>query len=148
MRSSKYDYFMSITKAVALRSPCLSRQVGCVLVDDHDHILSTGYNGPASKVSHCTVCNRTEPGRNLYECPAVHAEMNALLQCKDVDKVKIIYLTVSPCQICLRMLANTPAHFIRCDAAYTQESFACAYDFWVYKLQRVITIGPGCKEII
>lgn len=46
MRLSSDEYFIELTKIVAKRSPCLSRQVGCILVDKNNIILSTGYNGP------------------------------------------------------------------------------------------------------
>ena len=46
------DYFLSICNAVATKSPCLSRQIGCLLVRDHS-IISTGYNGPPRGVPHC-----------------------------------------------------------------------------------------------
>ena len=50
---SKWDtYFHKICEAVASKSPCLSRQIGAILVRDHS-IISTGYNGPPRGVPHC-----------------------------------------------------------------------------------------------
>ena len=46
------DYFLGICNAVATKSPCLSRQIGCLIVRDHS-ILSTGYNGPPRGIPHC-----------------------------------------------------------------------------------------------
>lgn len=140
LRLTKYAYFMEIAKAVAKRSPCCSRQVGCILVDQYDHILATGYNGPPKGVSHCTSCQRLEPGRDLYKCQAVHAEMNALIQCKDTNAIKHIFITINPCEICLRMLANTPVQNIFCDSEYTYESAEYAIKF-LTPLGRVITFG-------
>lgn len=45
-------YFHTICKSVASKSPCLSRKIGALLVRDHS-IISTGYNGPPRRVSHC-----------------------------------------------------------------------------------------------
>jgi dCMP deaminase len=48
------EYFFTICCATALRSKCLSRRLGCVLVEPESHtILSTGYNGPARDVPQC-----------------------------------------------------------------------------------------------
>lgn len=45
-------YFYEICKAVASKSPCLSRKIGAILVRDHS-IVSTGYNGPPRGIPHC-----------------------------------------------------------------------------------------------
>lgn len=142
MRASKYEYFMGIAKQVAMRSPCLSRQVGCILIDEHDHILSTGYNGPAAKTPHCTKCFRFESGRDLYKCPAVHAEMNALLQCKDPMSIKTAFVTITPCEICLRLLANTSTKVLIADQIYTEESNSYFQRYWVDILRRFSAVGP------
>lgn len=130
MRISHDEYFMEIAKVVAKRSACLHRQVGCVLVDKDNHILSTGYNGPPVGVTHCTACARQESGRDLYTCDAVHAEMNALLQCSDVGKIRTAYITITPCQICTRLLMNTSCNLIVYGGIYTNDSFEAFRKMW------------------
>lgn len=105
-RISKNKYFMDLAKLVAKRSTCLHRQVGCVLVDENDNILSTGYNGPPRGQDHCETCLKEETN-NIHYCRAVHAEQNALLQCKDVMKIKKAYITDSPCNSCIKLFLNT-----------------------------------------
>jgi dCMP deaminase len=39
---------------------------------------------------------------------AIHAEQNALLQCHDVTKINALYVTISPCFQCLKLMLNTP----------------------------------------
>lgn len=46
------SYFHSICEAVATKSPCLSRQIGAILVRDHS-VVATGFNGPARGIPHC-----------------------------------------------------------------------------------------------
>lgn len=46
-------------------------------------------------------------GERLDECQAIHAEQNALLQCRDVWEIKTAYVTCSPCMHCLKLLLNT-----------------------------------------
>lgn len=106
-RPSIDKYFMDMAKLVAQRSTCLRRQVGCILVNSKNQVLSTGYNGAPKGLKHCTAlpCVRMEKG--LEYCRATHAEQNALLQCKDVDDVHTCYVTTSPCVTCVKMLMNT-----------------------------------------
>lgn len=40
-------------------------------------------------------------------CEAVHAETNAMLQCRDVSLIATAYVTLSPCKPCLKLLINT-----------------------------------------
>ena len=110
MRLSHDHYFMTIAKVVSLRSSCKSRQVGAILVDADHYVLSTGYNGAAKGVPECDPCRRTgtESGIGLEGCMAVHAESNALLQCLDTRRIDTIYVTISPCFSCLKLLLNTP----------------------------------------
>lgn len=143
MRLDEQTYFINIAKTVAMRSACLSRQVGCVLVDKHKHILATGYNGPPSGVEHCRQCHRKESGRDLYDCSAVHAEMNALLQCPNVNEIVTTYVTINPCMICARLLANTACQTVVFDEVYNNQSYADFTKFWNQRLQRKIVYLRG-----
>lgn len=46
-------------------------------------------------------------GANLDGCQAIHAEQNAMLQCKDVYSIHACYVTASPCMTCVKLLLNT-----------------------------------------
>ena len=111
MRPGWDEYFLNIAKDVATRGTCAQKSVGCVLVSASHKILATGYNGPPSGRPHCTEepCPgaTSKQGEGLYTCEAVHAEMNALMQCQDVQKIEICYTTVSPCFRCIGPLMNT-----------------------------------------
>ena len=45
-------YFYNLCDTVAGKSPCLSRQIGVLLVK-HNRVLATGYNGPPVGIPHC-----------------------------------------------------------------------------------------------
>lgn len=112
MRPTKQLYFSQLASVVALRSTCVRRSVGCILVNDKGHILGTGYNGVAAGSPHCNEGNPCEgcylpPGHD--KCEAVHAEVNAVLQCPNVWDIDTVYVTVSPCARCTKMLLNTGA---------------------------------------
>lgn len=95
----------------ATRATCPRRRVGCVLINERGHILSTGYNGVAAGSPHCTEHNCPgacyPSGQGLDKCEALHAEQNALLQCRDVYTIDTAYVTASPCVTCVKLLMNT-----------------------------------------
>ena len=82
-RISKDKYYLEIAKSVALRSPCLRRKYGAIIVKE-DAIVSTGYNGPARGSTNCIEVGCIKELLNLphysgYDyCPAVHAEENCV----------------------------------------------------------------------
>jgi len=109
MRPTMDEWGLELARVVALRSTCRRRAVGCVLVDARGRVLATGYAGVASGRPHCVddaPCPgaAAESGTRLEECYAIHAEANALLQCRDVDAVATCYVTTSPCVSCVRLL--------------------------------------------
>lgn len=126
-RVPRDEVFLQMAEVVAQRSTCLRRQVGCVLVDRHGQVAATGYNGVARGRPHCNelgslrhvdlsveaihpyACEgaRAASGTNLDACEAIHAEQNALLQCRDIHELDTIYVTVSPCVTCTKLLLNT-----------------------------------------
>lgn len=48
-------------------------------------------------------------GEDLDACQAIHAEQNALLQCRDVAEVDSVYCTDEPCPSCAKLLLGTGA---------------------------------------
>ena len=115
MKRPDWDsYFMSIAELVSTRSTCLRRKVGAVIVKDK-RILSSGYNGAPSGVTHCEVtgCLREKlkvPSGERHElCRGLHAEQNAIIQAAyhGVEiKESFIYCTNLPCIICSKMIIN------------------------------------------
>jgi dCMP deaminase len=113
-RPSWDEYFIEIARLVGSRSTCLRRQVGAVMVKDKN-ILTTGYNGTPSGISHCAVtgCLRQQlgvPSGERHElCRGLHAEQNAIIQAAkhgvNIDGATL-YCTNSPCIICSKMLIN------------------------------------------
>ena len=127
-RPSKDTYYIDIALAVSKRSTCIKRHYGCVIVKD-DVIVATGYNGsPRGEINccDCNVCKRSDAKRysGYEQCPAVHAEQNALLS---VDRLHsqgaTLYLACEgfnmgdlgffeeddnpqPCNLCAMMIKN------------------------------------------
>lgn len=103
--------FMDIARVLAKRATCGRRQVGCVLVNERNHVIATGYNGVARGQDHCIdqPCPGVElaSGQGHDVCEAIHAEQNALLQCKNVYDIDTCYTTTAPCMACTKLLMNT-----------------------------------------
>lgn len=102
---------MELARVVSTRATCARRAVGCVLVNARGHVLATGYNGPPRGSAHCTespcAAAYMPSGEGLATCEAVHAEQNALLQCRDVEDIATCYSTTEPCAHCAKLLLNT-----------------------------------------
>lgn len=113
-RPSWHQYFMDIAELIASRSTCLRRQVGAVAVKNKK-IITTGYNGAPSGVTHCAKrgCLREElnipPGERQELCWAVHAEANVVAQAAlhgDILEGATVYVTVQPCVSCIKLLIS------------------------------------------
>lgn len=145
-RLSKDQWGIQLAQVTAQRATCLRRAVGCVLVNERGHVLATGYNGVASGLPHCNeqdgesiqysyawdehrmlpryphACSGaySPSGTNLDCCQAIHAEQNALMQCKDIHEIHTCYTTTSPCVTCVKLLMNTSCQRIVFAEAYPQ----------------------------
>jgi dCMP deaminase len=124
-RPTKSQYYANIANAVAMRSTCLRRRFGAVIVKN-DQIISTGYNGAPRQTTNCIelgYCFRQAknipPGQNYELCRAVHAEMNAVIHASRLDMAGAdLYLMgveaesgemvseVVPCLLCKRVIIN------------------------------------------
>ena len=110
MRPTKDITFLAMAKTLALRTTCVRRGVGCIVVNARGHIVGTGYNGVAASLGHCNeghACKGHDLPPGQDSCEAVHAEVNALLQCPDAWAIDTAYVTLSPCIRCTKMLLNT-----------------------------------------
>lgn len=149
MRPDRDETWLAVAAELARRSTCLRRAVGCVLLDDLGQVLATGYNGRARGLPHCNepyieagftgtqypqACagalradgKRWPSGKHLDACEAVHAEQNALLQCRDVRAVRTCYVTASPCVTCVKLLMQTGCTRIAFAARYAHDAAARA----------------------
>lgn len=128
-RTSIIDYYLNIAKAVSMRSSCLKRQYGAVIVNNQE-IISTGYNGsPRGELNCCDLgyCERLHEAHNSgnYDlCKSVHAEQNAIISASRRDMIgSVLYLygeengttiEADPCPICLRMIKNAGITTVVC----------------------------------
>ena len=108
------EYFIRVADNIALRSNCIKRRVGAVIVKNKD-IISTGYNGTPPGIKNCYDggCNRcnnfADSGTSLNECICAHAERNAIdfvaRNGKGSTKGSMIYATLGPpCLDCTKSI--------------------------------------------
>lgn len=101
-------YFMRLADLAALRSNCMKRRVGCVIVKDN-RVVATGYNGTPRHLTNCNEggCSRCNQGHGsgagLSTCLCLHAEENALLEAgrdRIAGENSILYCNTCPCLTC------------------------------------------------
>ena len=104
------DYYLGIAQSVSVRSNCVRRQVGAVIVVDNA-IIATGYNGTPVGVRNCIDggcprCASDAPtGAGYDSCICVHAEQNAIVFAArhgNATQGGTLYTTLRPCFGCAK----------------------------------------------
>lgn len=119
VRPTKEQWYMAIARVVATRADCTRRQVGSIIVDTHEHIVATGYNGAPSGKPGCLTDGACPRGRQTTDdvtpgssydtgpgsCIAIHAEANAIMQANPLRRRDaVMYVTDQPCDGCMRLI--------------------------------------------
>lgn len=106
MRISRHQMFMEIARTISKRSACLRLNVGAILVDQNNNIVSIGYNGPASGERHCETCQVEGKGGCSR---SHHAEHNAIqrLALSSWNGALSLYVTHSPCLKCAKEIHHS-----------------------------------------
>jgi dCMP deaminase len=118
MKRPDWDiYFMLQAEIAKLRSNCLARNIGSIIVKDNRQI-ATGYNGTPSGIKNCfeggcprcssRIKGEIKSGEHLDRCLCTHAEANAIMQCAlfgnaGSTKGATLYSTFAPCLECSKM---------------------------------------------
>ena len=131
------EYFMLQAELAKLRSNCITRHVGAVIVRNHRQI-ATGYNGTPPGVKNCFQggCKRCqlrmegkiESGASLDRCLCNHAEANAIMHCAILgieagSDGAILYTTFVPCLECTKMAITIGIKKIICLDSYPETNF-------------------------
>ena len=92
------DVWMNTARFLGERSKCQRRNVGCIVTDAQlRRVLGNGYNGRAAGQDEC-------PGTD--PC-CLHAEVNALIASGSIERNKVMFITVMPCEKCAMMIINS-----------------------------------------
>ncbi|MDE1861860.1 MAG: dCMP deaminase family protein [Thaumarchaeota archaeon] len=136
------EYFMLQAELAKLRSNCIARHVGAVIVRDHRQI-ATGYNGTPPGVKNCYEggCKRCQlrvegkiaSGEALDRCICNHAEANAIMHCAILGigsgtKDTTLYTTFVTCLECSKMAITTGIKRIVCLGSYPETDYQLLHD--------------------
>lgn len=119
------EYFMNLAITVSERGTCDRAYVGCVIVNEDNRIVTTGYNGSIKGNPHCDDIGHTM--RDGHCIATIHAEMNALLYCaKEGISVKgcKAYVTHFPCLNCTKSLIQAGIKQIYYKEVYRVDEYA------------------------
>ena len=103
------DYFMFAARLTGERSKDEVTQVGCAIVDTHNHVVGMGYNGLPLGLSDDGgywkkgSVNHFE-NKGAFVC---HAETNAILNCTGNVRGCTMYTTLFPCHECARFIVQS-----------------------------------------
>ncbi|KAK0521791.1 Deoxycytidine monophosphate (dCMP) deaminase [Tilletia horrida] len=129
LRPAWDHYFLSLCSLASLRSNCMKRRVGAVLVRAN-RVLSTGYNGTPRGMKNCNEggcgrCNGGAPGgARLDECLCLHAEENALLECgreRGGAEGTVLYCNTCPCLRCAVKIVQTGVREVVYELDYSMD---------------------------
>ena len=131
------EYFMLQAELAKLRSNCMTRHVGAVIVRNNRQ-LATGYNGTPPGIKNCYEggCQRCQQrmegkiksGVGLDRCLCNHAEANAIMHCAIMGieagiEGAVLYSTFVPCLECSKMAITIGIKKIICLDTYPETDF-------------------------
>jgi len=109
MTKTKHDIFLTMAKEYSNFSKCTFTKVGAIAINENDRIVATGVNGTIPGEENC--CDHhfgTREDHVQYTLEnEIHAEENVILELAVSSvtyKVLSIYVTLSPCEVCLKHL--------------------------------------------
>ena len=158
-RIDKENYYLDIAETVLIRSTCMRRKYGAIIVLN-DEIIATGYNGAPRSRQNCMdmgICTRDKlniPSGERYElCRSVHAEANAIISAARKDMIgATLYLAGrdaqtnelldekmnTSCSMCRRFIINAGIIKSVCRISETEYSVTNTRD-WVYNDDSIMT---------
>jgi len=111
-RSEQFDLmYMDIAHIVAKLSRCNRAKVGAIIVKD-GNIISFGYNG--TPTGFCNECEENDVTKD----EVIHAEMNAILKAGINAQGATMYVTMSPCIQCSKIIKQSQLECVVFDNLY------------------------------
>ena len=136
MQRQDWDTYFTLQAEIAkLRSNCLTRHIGAVIVKENRQI-ATGYNGTPPGIKNCfeggcprcmaRIKGELKSGEGLDRCLCTHAEANAIMQCAlfgnaGSTRGATLYSTFAPCIECSKMAISVGIKRIVVVADYPED---------------------------
>jgi len=173
-RPSWDEYFMLQAELAKLRSNCMTRKVGAVIVRNHRQI-ATGYIGSPPGIKNCfeggcircqdRIDGKIESGASLDRCVCNHAESNAIMHCAIMGteagiQDAILYSTLVPCLesskmpttigikkiICLDTYPETDYDLIKESGISTEMLDKNRIQYWTKSLLNLLNVKPTGRK--
>lgn len=134
------EYFMLQAELAKLRSNCMTKRVGAVIVKGNRQI-ATGYNGTPPGARNCyeggcarcadRMAGKIASGEDLGRCLCNHAEANAIMHCAVLGigagtAGATLYSTMAPCLECTKMAVTVGITRIVCSEGYVESDMGLA----------------------
>ena len=103
--------YMDIAHIVSQLSRCNRKKVGAIIVKD-GNIVSFGYNG--TPTGFCNECEENDVTKD----EVIHAEMNAILKAGTKTQGATMYVTMSPCIECAKIIKQSGLKCVIYDELY------------------------------
>lgn len=103
--------YMDIAHIVSQLSRCNRKKVGAIIVKD-GNIVSFGYNG--TPTGFCNECEENDVTKD----EVIHAEMNAILKAGTKTQGATMYVTMSPCIECAKIIKQSGLKCVVYDELY------------------------------
>lgn len=116
---NKDEFYMGIARQISLTSNCQRNKVGALLERD-GNIISFGYNGTPRGFD-----NTCQLDSGITKPEVLHAESNAIAKCAQStisSTDSILYVTVSPCFDCAKLIIQTGIREVVYDTPYRNEA--------------------------
>jgi len=125
-RPTIHEWALEMCSIAAKRSTCIRRKAGALALDDHNRLVSIGYNGVPTGIPHCTPNHKCpgadDPKGDTTNCLAIHAEINCIMHAKDSYRINRMYVSATPCMKCGMVMANLPNLIeVICSERYADE---------------------------
>ncbi len=102
------EYFMGLAHLSGFRSKDPSTQVGAVIVDESNRVVSIGYNGlPRGCSDDEFPWQREGTMMETKYAYVVHAELNAILNSPRSPKNCTLYVSLFPCNECAKAIIQS-----------------------------------------
>eukprot|EP00735_Rhodelphis_limneticus_P011537 TRINITY_DN4648_c0_g1::TRINITY_DN4648_c0_g1_i1::g.19504::m.19504 TRINITY_DN4648_c0_g1::TRINITY_DN4648_c0_g1_i1::g.19504 ORF type:complete len:341 (-),score=37.99,sp/O43012/DCTD_SCHPO/41.93/3e-70,dCMP_cyt_deam_1/PF00383.17/2.8e-25,AAA_17/PF13207.1/0.36 TRINITY_DN4648_c0_g1_i1:2-1024(-) len=132
LRPSWDTYFMCLAYLASLRSNCMKRRVGAIIVKDN-RVIATGYNGTPRGAKNCNDggcarCNAFTPqGQALEECLCLHAEENAIVEAgRARAEGGALFCSLCPCLGCTKKIIQAGIKKVVYAADYAMDAKSAA----------------------
>lgn len=124
--------WMNTARLLSQRSRCKRNSVGCVVTDSGlRRVLGNGYNGRAADQDEC-------PGTD--PC-CLHSEINALITSGSIEKDKVMFVTVLPCEKCAMAIVNSGFSRVVYDRSHEKKEGLAVLKAAGIEVQRCLSIN-------